>query len=223
MKPFVVGASGRTGRLVLKLAISREHAVTAMVRKPGTLDPHQRLRTVVGNPLRVDDLARVLAGHDAVISCLGQRSGKDAMLLRDAAGSTLEAMRRHGVRRYLVVSQGLLFPNRNPIILLLRRILARQVADSTAMEDLVRGSDADWTIVRPPRLQEGGAVHGYRLQVGAQPAGAWAMQRADLAAFLVDEAENAEHVGATVGITSRPPLRATRPEPMRSVPKLGFF
>jgi putative NADH-flavin reductase len=206
MKLFIVGASGRTGGLVLKRAISRGHTVTAIVRKPGTLDPHQHLQTVVGDPLRVDDLVEVLAGHDAVISCLGQRSGKDAMLLRGAADAMLEAMRRHGVRRYLVVSQGLLFPNRNPIIWLLRRILARQIADSTAMEDLVRGSNADWTIVRPPRLQEGGAPHGYRVRVGAQPAGAWAMQRADLAAFLVDEAETAEHIGAILGITSGPPL-----------------
>ena len=70
------------------------------------------------------------------------------------------------------------------------------------MEDLVQASDVDWTIVRPPRLRDGGALRGYRLQVGARPTGAWAMQRADLAVFLVDEAENAEHLKTIVGVTS---------------------
>jgi putative NADH-flavin reductase len=203
MKLFIVGATGRTGQLVVRRAISRGHAVTAIVRKPGTLDPHERLRTILGDPLRVDDLEPGLAGSDVVISCLGQRSSKDGTLLLDAAGAMLEAMRSVGVRRYLVVSQGLLFPNRNPIILLLRRILARQVADSRAMEETIRASDADWTIVRPPRLQEGGALHGYHLQVGAQPAGAWAMQRGDLAAFLIDEAQSAEYARTILGITSQ--------------------
>jgi putative NADH-flavin reductase len=112
------------------------------------------------------------------------------------------AMSQSGVRRYLVVSQGLLFPSRNPMIALLRLILRRFVADSAAMERLVRASDADWTIVRPPRLVEGGALRGYRTAAGARPVGASSMQRADLAAFLLDEAERGEHVKAIVGVTS---------------------
>jgi len=38
MKLFIVGATGRTGRLVVEQAISSGHTVTAIVRKPGTLD-----------------------------------------------------------------------------------------------------------------------------------------------------------------------------------------
>jgi putative NADH-flavin reductase len=173
-----------------------------MTRKPGTLHSHGRLQIVVGDPLRVDDLTTVLADHDAVISCLGQRSHQDANLLHDAAAAVLDAMARTGVRRYLVVSQGLLFPSWNPIFALLRLILARYIVDSAAMERLVRASNVEWTIVRPPRLKEGGIPHGYRVQLGARPGGAWAMQRADLAAFLLDEAERGEHKNAIVGITS---------------------
>jgi putative NADH-flavin reductase len=101
-----------------------------------------------------------------------------------------------------VVSQGLLFPSWNPIIPLLRLILARHVADSLGMEQLVRASDVDWTIVRPPRLKEAGRPRGYRVQLGALPTGAWAMQQADLAAFLLDEAERQQHKRKIVGITS---------------------
>ena len=198
---FIMGATGRTGRPATEQALARGHGVTVMVRRAGTLLSHERLKVVVGNPLSVEDLVAVLPGHDAVICCLGQRSPKDATLLQNAAAASLEAMSRSGVRRYLVLSQGLLFSSRNPIVALLRLALARQVADSAGMERLVRASDADWTIVRPPRLLDGDA-RGYRLRVGAQPEGAWSMQRADLATFLLDEAEKRQYPKAIVGITS---------------------
>jgi putative NADH-flavin reductase len=202
MNLFLLGATGRTGQLVLDQAPSRGHAVTAIIRQPEAFHAHGRSHIVVGDPLRADVMAQVLANQDAVVSCLGQRSRRDANLLRDAAVAVLAAMARAGVRRYLVVSLGLLFPSWNPILALLRLILARHIADSAAMERLVCASNVDWTIVRPPRLKVGGDPRGYRVQTGARPAGAWAMQRADLAAFLLDEVEREEHKKEIVGITS---------------------
>jgi putative NADH-flavin reductase len=202
MNLFLLGATGRTGRHVLDQALARGHGVTALVRDPSALQARENLRTRLGDPRRTDDLASVLVGHDAVISCLGQRSTSDATLLREAAGAALEALGRAGVRRYVVVSQGLLFPSRNPIIHLLRLILARHVADSAAMERLVGASDVDWTIVRPPRLLDGGDAKGYRIELDEQPKGGWSMQRADLAAYLLDEAEYRKNPRAIVGITS---------------------
>jgi putative NADH-flavin reductase len=203
MNLFLLGATGRTGRLVAEQALSRGHAVTAVVRAPGALSSRAHLNIIFGDPLSADVLTPALVGGDAVISCLGQKSRGDAHLLRNAASAVLDAMIRSGVRRCLMVSQGLLFPSRNPIIHLLRRILARHVADSIAMEQLVSASDTDWTIVRPPRLLDGVAPRGYRIKVGAQPSGPWSMRRADLAAYLVDEAEKGQHARAIIGITSK--------------------
>jgi putative NADH-flavin reductase len=205
MKLFVLGATGRTGRLVTEQALVRGHSVTAIVRALGAVRPQERVNAVVVDPLRADLLAPALVSHDAVISCLGQKSRRDVHLLQHAASATVNAMARAGVRRYLVVSQGLLFPSRNPIIVLLRSILGRRLADSSAMEQVVSSSDADWTIVRPPRLREGGKPRGYRIAVGEEPKGSWAMQRADLAACLLDEAEKREHgrtIRAIIGIKS---------------------
>jgi putative NADH-flavin reductase len=199
---FVLGATGRTGRHVTDQAIARGHRVTAMVRRYQSLTPHAKLKIVIGDPLNVDELVQILPGHDAVISCLGQRSKTDATLLQNAAAAMLNAMTRSRVRRYLVVSQGLLFPSRNPIIPLLRLILARHVADSTAMEHLVRRSNIEWTIVRPPYLLDGGTQRGYHAEMNAAPEGAWSMQRADLATFLLDEAERRQNVRTIVGLAS---------------------
>lgn len=69
------------------------------------------------------------------------------------------------------------------------------------MERLVEASDTDWTVVRPPRLVDG-AQRDYRIKVGALPDGAWSMSCADLAAFLLDEAERRGHVKGVVGLGS---------------------
>jgi putative NADH-flavin reductase len=208
MKLVLLGATGQTGKLVTGQALTRGHAVTAIVRAPSArrssaLPANKQLQTVVGDPRNTDILTPILADHDAIISCLGQRLRQDANLLRDSAAAMLAAMVRVGVRRCLVVSQGLLFPSWNPVITLLRAILARQVADSTAMERLVETSCTDWTIVRPPRLVDGGRPVGYRVKADALPEGAWAMQYADLAAFLLDAAEKGEHLKRIVGVASR--------------------
>lgn len=200
MKLFVVGATGRTGRVLLSQAIGRGHQVTALVRCASALEPIANMTVVVGNPRNVDELAAALPGHDIVISALGHRSKADGTLLRDSAAATLAALRRSGVRRYLVVSQGLLFPSRNPVIGLLRWFLADTVADSIEMERVVRASDVEWTIVRAPRLKEGGRSRGYSIHIGGRPGGTWSMERVDLAIYLLDEAEKATHPQSIVGV-----------------------
>ena len=202
MNLLVIGATGRTGRHLVELALARGHSVTGLVRRIMPPGRNRNLDFVVGDPTRAVDLEPILPRSDAVISCLGQRSRADADLLRNSAAATLDAMTRTNVRRYLVVSQGLLFPSKNPFIALLRVILGRQVADSTAMEEVICASDLAWTIVRPPKLSEGGKTRGYRIKLGSAPEGPWAMQYADLAQFLLDEAEQGRYPRAIVGITS---------------------
>jgi len=191
VKLAVLGATGRTGRLVIAEATTRGHAVAAVTRRTVPLDP--------------DALAQVLVGQDVVISCLGHRGDDSPTLLRDAAASALDAMARAGVRRYLVVSQGLLFPERHIMFRLVRLFLRRQLADSDAMERVVRASLIDWTIVRPPRLTDGSTPRGYRAEVAGWPRGGWSMQRIDLATCLVDVAERGTYARVIVGVAA--PLR----------------
>jgi putative NADH-flavin reductase len=202
MNLFLLGATGRTGRRVIDQALSRGHAVTAIARDPHALAAQAHLQIKTANVRRADDLASLLLNHETIISCLGQRSGDDATLLQDTAAATLEAMARAKVRRCLFISQGLLFPSTNPVIGLLKFILARHVRDSIAMERLVRATDFEWTIVRPPRLLDG-ASRGYRIEIEERPKGAWSMQRADLAAYLIDAMESRGNVRTIVGVTSR--------------------
>jgi hypothetical protein len=64
----------------------------------------------------------------------------------------------------------------------------------------VRSSQLQWTIVRPPRLKDGDGPRGYRARADARPKGALSMGRSDLAAFLLDEAEQARFAHTIVGL-----------------------
>ncbi len=202
MRLYVIGGSGRTGHHLVDQALARGHEVTALVRRENSLQPKPQLQLILGDASSPEDVAAFLDGHDAVLSCLGHRHHADAHLLSDAADALLDAMACTGVSRCVFVSQALLFASRNPLTGLLRLVLASHVADSTAMEHLVELSDTDWTIVRPPRLRNGGVPHGYKARAGALPDGPHAMERADLAAFMLDAVEGHEYPRAIVGVTS---------------------
>jgi putative NADH-flavin reductase len=202
MKLYVIGGSGRTGHHLVDQAIARGHEVTALVRRADALRPQPHLELIEGNAARPEDVAAFLDGHDAVLSCLGHRRHEDAHVLQDGADALLDAMACRRVNRCLFVSQGLLFATRNPLVGVLRLMLARHVADSTAMEHLVELSDTDWTIVRPPRLIDSGHAHGYRAAPGALPNGPAALERVDLAAFMLDAVEKHQYPRAIVGVTS---------------------
>lgn len=202
MHLLIIGATGRTGRLVTEQAIERGHSVTALVRTPSH-GLSGNIRIVLGDPRRKDDLLAVLPGHEAVISCLGHRPGGDPWLVKEAAETMLAAMKKLEMRRYLVISGALLFRSYNPVILLMQRMLADRLADARATEKAVTAADIDWTIVRPPHLRDGNHKRGYRTKAGVRPSRSWSgLQFTDLADCLLDIAEGGSYIRQIVGVAS---------------------
>lgn len=180
--------------------MSRGHEVSVLVRKPKLLEGN--VRAFVGDAKDPTVVARAVQGCAAVISCLGMHSRSEPVM-RDAARAMVVGIERAGLERCVVVSQGLLFPTRNPVVLLVRRILSAHVADSRGMEAVISATRLDWTIARAPRLTELDTARGYVVAEERRPKGPASMRRIDLAAFLVDAVEKHAHVRRVVGITSR--------------------
>jgi len=201
MNLFILGATGGIGTAVLEQALQHGHAVTAFVRSPEKITRRDcNLRVEKGDPHQVDQLASSMVKHDAVISALGARSLAKRTLLEDCAKSTIEAMRRSGTHRLLVVSAALLFPDLGLAATLLRFILHNPMIDSKAMEEVVSGSELDWTIVRPPRLTDQKHTGHFRVEEGQLPRNGSSISRADVAHFLLQAAEDGSYVRAIAGI-----------------------
>ncbi|SFP38507.1 NAD(P)H-binding [Amycolatopsis arida] len=125
------------------------------------------------------------------------------------ATNIVAAMRNHRVSRLVcVTSMGVEGKSAPEESLLWRRVIApilltmgRTIyADMARMEDIVRGSDLDWTIVRPAGLFDRDTVTSYRAEprrlVGRFTS------RADLADALLREATENRHVHPCIDVVT---------------------
>lgn len=216
MRFTVFGATGGTGRQLVQQALDAGHEVTAVVRDPARLpvrdeaSVRQRLEVVTADVTDPDALVPAIAGRDAVLSALGAPSNQTAGIASRGTRAILRAMKEGGVRRYLGVSaapvgpwgegETLLF--RTVAAPLVRRALRAVYADLAVMEDVVRESGAEWTIVRPPRLTDKLANGTYQRVIGGNVQRSHTVPRADLATAMLAMVEDPATVRQGVGVAS---------------------
>ena len=205
MRFLILGANGHTGKQLADLALSRGHEVTAFVRSPEKITlRHPLLHVVRGDPHSVDALAAALPGHDVVLSALGVRppqAFRPHTLVEDCAASTVAAMTRAGVKRLVLVSAAVLFPERGLLFAFFRWFLTQIRRDLVAAEQIVQATSLDWTIARPPRLIDT-SDERYRATRDALPTGASSMSFRAVAAFMLDAVEQGAHVHEIVGLAA---------------------
>jgi putative NADH-flavin reductase len=102
----------------------------------------------------------------------------------------LDAMRRSGIRRFIVMSSSLNEPALRSRILS-HTLLWAPAKDQRSMEKIVTASDADWTIIRPPMLTNG-PLSG-EAQLAETNTGRPSVSRADVAKLMLDLVESASH------------------------------
>lgn len=206
---FILGATGGIGQELVDQALKRHHRVTAFVRTPQKLGPPREHLTVIqGSLLDAEALAASLPGHDAVLSAVGPPGLRRSTITSEAAQATVAAMRTTGVRRLVIVGVAMLFPDSGLLGRILRNTIMRNIAnDSAEMERIVKASRLDWTIVRPPRLTNGALTNRYSTTNDHLPSGSGGAmataRRADVAHFVLDEAELPAHIQRVVGIASK--------------------
>jgi putative NADH-flavin reductase len=202
MKLLVIGATGGIGTELVTQALQRGHQVTALVRSPERMKASgPGLKVVKGNPLDARELQEQMAGQDAVFSALGSGSLKPKPMYAEFARSAIQASAATGVRRLISVSAAILFPDLGFFgRLIANTFLKNERLSLEAMEKVVKSSSLDWTLVRPPRLTNGPAKGDVRGETNRLP-GRLSVARADVAAFMLHEAEHPEHVREVVGVS----------------------
>ncbi|RYE85351.1 MAG: NAD(P)-dependent oxidoreductase [Hyphomicrobiales bacterium] len=95
MKIALIGASGNAGARILQELSDRGHAVTAIARHPEKIAALPGVTAVAGDANDGPGLARLIAGHDAVVSSVH-------FLVTDS-DILISAVKQSGVPRYLVV------------------------------------------------------------------------------------------------------------------------
>jgi putative NADH-flavin reductase len=210
VRVLIVGATGRTGGLLVEELRASGHEVTALARDPARLAgrPVRALRGDVRDAASVADAVR---GQDAVIVSLAPTGrallARRQTLFSEGGRNVLSAMKVQRVARLLfVTSAGL--DREDPAHPFLFRylfeplLLRPSYADAAKLESEVRASDLDWTLVRPPALTDGPRTASYRLAEPRLPPGGRELSRADLAHFLASELAARRWIRRTVAIAS---------------------
>ncbi|AVT31409.1 MULTISPECIES: NAD(P)-dependent oxidoreductase [unclassified Plantactinospora] len=223
MKLTVFAASGGIGRHLLRQAVAAGHDVTAVVRSPASLAGEPDAVRVVPADLSDPDpavLADAVHRADAVLSGLGPRSMAESGVASRGTREIVTAMRARGVRRIVVVSAAPIStvaapgrpkpppdPGEGPLLRyllgpVLKTVLRKPYADLAAMEELLRESDLDWTVVRPPRLTDKPLTGAYRTAYGRSVRGGLVVPRADVAHCMLRALEQPETIRQAVAVAT---------------------
>jgi putative NADH-flavin reductase len=190
MRLVVFGATGGTGREVVRQALDVGHEVTAVARRPSAMTiQHKRLKVLQGDVLAPETLPQAVRDQEAVVFTVGAADRSPTKIYSVGVMNVLMAMHDANVHRLICVSASGLDPG-----VLLQKLIAKPLlwwifkhgyTDMLHMEIIVRASGMDWTILHPPRLTNGERNGRYKVAVNKQLSNGWLLSRADLADYIV--------------------------------------
>lgn len=204
----IFGATRGIGRLVMDQALERGHRVTALVRRAGALPGHPNLRTVLGDAENAHDVARTIAGADAVVSALGAPPLSKSRVRSEGTRQIVRAMERADIDRLVAISLYGARETRTALpfferYLLFPLYLRRTVADHERQERIVEASRLAWTLIRPPHLTDGPRTGAYAHGFGTDLAGTTLrISRADVADFVLRELEAPSYIGQAAALSN---------------------
>ena len=156
--------------------------------------------------------------QDTVVRALGTPSPrKPSTLLCEGTKNVVEAMEYQGVRRLVCVTllgtgesgrrHGSLFYG----LFVLGFVVRPRLEDKERQEEVIRRSNLEWTIVRPPRYTDEPRGGGYQV-IADCGARVGKVGRADLADFMLDQLDDHSYArkAVVVGYWVRPTARLRR-------------
>ena len=197
MRIVIFGASGRTGRHLVRQALDRGHAVTAFVRNPAKIGiSHKNLSLYKGDVFHPGEVEAAIKGHDAVLSALGFTKGSPKTICADGIRNIMTAMKKNGVKRLVVESAYGAGSTRNKDFYarVLWLIIKDRIKDKEEMEREIERGGLEWVIARPVALTDGERSGSYRAGADLKLSFFPRVSRADVADFMLSQLESGEFV-----------------------------
>jgi len=175
IKIALFGATGGTGKAVIRQGLAAGHSITALVRDPSKLESAEGITVVEGDARDSDTVVKTLADADVVISTLGNFNRKPNTEISDATQVLIEAMQAHGPQRLVVVSTIGVGDSYRPLrSFMFKYVIIGMVAkniwkDRERQETKLMGSGLDWTLVRPGGLKDDPGTGNYQVVSGGAP------------------------------------------------------
>jgi len=205
MKIVLIGATGFVGSAILNEMLQRGHEVTAVARDPKKLPAHASLHAHDVDVYNVDEIARLVQGHDAVISAFnpGWNNPDIYNLQLKGTRAIINGVKKAGVKRLLFVGgsgslevkpgvQGVDLPG------FPAQYKQGALATRDALNMLRQETTLDWSVLSPSAdLFPGERTGRFRLgtdQLLRAADGESRISLGDFAMAMIDEVENPTHI-----------------------------
>ncbi len=213
MNVLLIGATGFSGKEILKELLHQGYNVTATTRNASSIglkDP--KLTVLEGNVLDSLFIRNALKKQNAVINALGiggKGDGKPNTLISDATEILVSEMERSNTTRLIAMSNVGAGNSKNFHPLIFRKIilpffmkwLKVIIDDKNKMELKIIKSPLDWTIIRcpnitdkPPKNNINATLDGKGLKLS--------ITNRDLAVFMVSQLQNTEFIQEAPSISN---------------------
>ena len=210
MNITIIGASAGIGLETVKRGLNRNHSITSLSRSEINIEDKQSLNKILGDATNKADLFKSIQNADALIVTLGTgKNMKPTTLFSDFAKLILEIHNENKITIPFIFVTGFGAGESKNYVpwlvkMFLKYLLKDVYADKTKMEELITHSDLNWTVVRPGRLLDKELTEKYRIEnklfKGINIGG---INRADVADFLIKQAENQTELKKHIGISEK--------------------
>ncbi|OEH92946.1 NAD(P)-dependent oxidoreductase [Bacillus solimangrovi] len=204
MKVCLLGATGRTGQVILETAIKDNLEVHALIRSPEKIPfKNPKLTLFKGNALSLPDLKNAMNGCEVVVSALntdGNNTISKSMPL------IVQAMLEEGIKRIITIGTAGILNSRYEHGKLRYESKESKRKSTRAAEDHHKGfnvlhrSTLNWTIVCPTYLPDGELIGTCRAEKNLLPLNGSKIHVADTALFAYNQIYNNNYLRTRVGI-----------------------
>ncbi|MBO1000956.1 SDR family oxidoreductase [Bacillus sp. SD075] len=205
MNILILGATGRVGSQIVTYALHDRHHVTVLVRTPEKIQiKNDNLTIIQGIVVNKDDIVRAMQGIDVVISALNT---DDTTTLSESMPLIIEAMENEGIKRIISIgTAGILQSRTTANSLRYQSSESKQKSTRAAKEhhkvdDMLKQSTLEWTIVCPTYLPDGERVGKYRIDRNFLPEGGAEISVPDTAEFTFKQIKANDYIKSRVGIS----------------------
>ncbi|WP_426479313.1 NAD(P)-dependent oxidoreductase [Chryseobacterium sp. CBSDS_008] len=208
MNIAIIGAAAGIGLEAVELALQKGHHVTALSRNTDHIPDHPNLIKINGSATSTVDLKNAIKGSDAVLITVGTKNKKGVTLFSDIAKTLIQVSFELNFTSPVLVITGFgAGESKKYVSFFMKTVISlflkEQYSDKTNMEEIITKSAVKWEIIRPGMLTNGSPTSTFRAITGLQKGmKVNKISRADVAQFLISEAENPTRINQYVALTN---------------------
>jgi putative NADH-flavin reductase len=163
MKIAILGSTGFVGKVLIKKAIAAGYQVKTLARNPEKLEEiKNKIEIITGSVFESSSVEAAIEGAEVVLSTIGppQRNPGDPVQYEKSMKNIVSAMDKYGIKRYIHIGGAAHQGGENEVwnfnrkfLRLFLNLFGKQILVAKHLEwEVLKTSDLDWTLVRPPRI-----------------------------------------------------------------------